>query len=120
MARDYELTLIVDSQQGEEGVGQTVDQYKTYLTENGVTDIGVDRRGVRKLAYEVKKHAQADFTFMQFAVEPDVLSEMDRQLGLDQNVLRHLFARIDAVELPEEEESEAEETAVAETAEEAS
>lgn len=52
MARDYELTLIVDSQQGEEGVGQTVDQYKTYLTENGVTDIGVDRRGVRKLPYE--------------------------------------------------------------------
>ena len=43
---------------------------------------------------------------MQFAIEPDVLSEMDRQLGLDQNVLRHLFVRIDAVELPEEEEEE--------------
>ena len=120
MARDYELTMIVDSQLGDEGVGQTVEQYKSYLTEHGVTDVSVERRGVRKLAYTVKKHAQADFTFMQFAAEPEVLTEMDRQLGLDENVLRHLFVRIDIVELPEEEEPETEETAVAETAEEGS
>jgi len=114
MSRDYELTLIVDSQLGDDGVGQTVEQYKTYLAENGITEVGVDRRGVRKLAYEVKKHAQADFTFLQFAGEPDVVAEMDRQLGLDEHVLRHLFVRIDAVELPEEE------TAAVETAEEES
>lgn len=120
MARDYELTMIVDSQLGDEGMGQTVEQYKSYLTEHGVTDVSVERRGVRKLAYKVKKHAQADFTFMQFAAEPEVLTEMDRQLGLDENVLRHLFVRIDIVELPEEEEPETEETAVAETAEEGS
>ena len=122
MARDYELTLIVDSQLGEEGVGQTVEHYKTYLAEHGVTDVEVDRRGVRKLAYEIKKHAQADFTFMQFAGEPDIISELDRQLRLDQNVLRHLFVRIDIVDAKVEEETEATEEAetsdVAETAEE--
>ena len=61
MARDYELTMIVDSQLGEEGVGQTVEQYKFYLAEHGVTEVGVERRGVRKLAYEVRKHAQGGF-----------------------------------------------------------
>ena len=116
MARDYELTMIGDSQLGDEGVTQTVEQYKTYLAEHDVTEVGVDRRGVRKLAYEIKKHARADFTFMQFAAESDVVSEMDRQLRLDQSVLRHLFVRIEGLELPEE-EVEVEETVVETTEE---
>ena len=117
MSRDYELTLIVDSQLGDEGVGQTVEKYKTYLSEHGVLKMGVDRRGVRKLAYQIKKHNQADFTFLQFEGEPGLVAEMDRQLRLDQAVLRHLFVRLEEISIPEETEAEAESEEVADEGE---
>jgi small subunit ribosomal protein S6 len=96
MARHYELTLIVDSQAGDEAVNQTVDKYESYLTDNGADPVVADRRGVRKLAYEIKKHVQADYTYFQFSlVEVAAIHEMDRLLRLDEGVLRHLFIKLD-------------------------
>ena len=111
MARHYELTLISDSQGGEEAVNQTVGKYESFLKDNGADPIVPDRRGVRKLAYEIKKQVQADYTYIQFTGETPIVLEMDRQLRLDQSVLRHLFVKMDeAPVVPSdapEEESEA-------------
>ena len=95
MGKHYELTLIVDSQSGDEAVNQTVGKYETFLKENGADPVVADRRGVRKLAYEIKKLAQADYTYVQFTGEAPMVLEMDRQLRLDQSVLRHLFIKMD-------------------------
>ena len=96
MARHYELTLIVDSQSGDEAVNQTVEKYQSFLTDNGADPVVADRRGVRKLAYEIKKHLQADYTYFQFSnSDTAVIHEMDRLLRLDQTVLRHLFIKTD-------------------------
>jgi small subunit ribosomal protein S6 len=96
MARHYELTLIVDSQAGDEAVTQTVGKYETFLTDSGAEPVIADRRGVRKLAYEVKKHLQADYTYIQFSSgEVSMIHEMDRLLRLDQSVLRHMFIKMD-------------------------
>jgi|SaaInl7_100m_RNA_FD_contig_21_4961883_length_1049_multi_9_in_0_out_0_3 small subunit ribosomal protein S6 len=107
MGRHYELTLIVDSQSGEEAVNQTVGKYEAFLNDNGASPVVADRRGVRKLAYEIKKMAQADYTYVQFTAEAPMVLEMDRQLRLDQSVLRHLFIKIDeAPVVPSEEPAE--------------
>ena len=95
MGRHYELTLIVDSQSGEEAVSQTVGKYESFLKDNGADPVVADRRGVRKLAYEIKKQVQADYTYVQFSGEAPMVLEMDRQLRLDQSVLRHLFIKMD-------------------------
>jgi small subunit ribosomal protein S6 len=95
MARHYELTLIADSQAGDEAVNQTVEKYESFLNDNGADPVIADRRGVRKLAYEIKKHVQADYTFFQFSLgDAAPIHEMDRQLRLDQGVLRHLFIKL--------------------------
>ena len=103
MARDYELTLIVDSQQGDDAAEKVVEKYTAFLKEHGIEEMHVNRRGVRKLAYAIRKLAQADYTFVQFAADTNVVSEMDRQIRLDQSVLRHLFVRSDPVKVAPEE-----------------
>ena len=95
MTRHYELALIVDSQSGDEAVNQTVGKYESFLTDNGADPVVADRRGVRKLAYAIKKQNQADYTYFQFTGEAQMIQEMDRQLGLDESVLRHLFIKLD-------------------------
>lgn len=95
MARHYELTLIADSQAGDEAVNQTIEKYESFLNDNGADPVIADRRGVRKLAYEIKKQVQADYTYFQFSLgDVTPIHEMDRQLRLDQGVLRHLFIKL--------------------------
>ena len=88
MTRHYELTLIVDPQSGDEAVNQTVEKYESFLTDNGADPVVADRRGIRKLAYEIQKQTQADYTYFQFTVEGQMIQEMDRQLRLDQSAVR--------------------------------
>lgn len=95
MTRHYELTLIVDSQSGDEAVNQTVEKYESFLTDNGADPVVADRRGIRKLAYGIQKQAQADYTYFQFTGEGQMIQEMDRQLRLDPSVLRHLIIKLD-------------------------
>ena len=119
MVRHYELTLIVDSQSGDEAVNQTVGKYQSFLTDNGADPVVAERRGVRKLAYEIEKHIQADYTFFQFTGEPQIIQEMDRQLRLDQSVLRHLIVKLDEPPVvPVEEPSDADDDAGSPEAEE--
>ncbi len=112
MTRHYELTLIVDSQAGDEAVNQTVGKYESFLNDNGADPVVAEKRGVRKLAYEINKQLQADYTFFQFSGEPLMIHEMDRLLRLDQGILRHLFVKMDeAPVVPVTEEPSIEETA---------
>lgn len=90
MLKHYELTLIIDSQLPEETVEETIKRYETFVAGQGALVVNVDRRGVRKLAYEIKKHQQAVYTFVEFQAEPGILSDLDRACKLDESVLRHM------------------------------
>ncbi len=106
MSRDYELALIVDSQLPEGGVEETIKRYEDFLTGQDATVVNVDRWGMRKLAYEIRKHQQAVYTFVQFQAEPGMLPELDRACKLDESVLRHMVVLVEA---PAPAEVEAEE-----------
>lgn len=108
MSRDYELALIVDSQLPEGGVEETIKRYEDFLTGQDATVVNVDRWGMRKLAYEIRKHQQAVYTFVQFQAEPGMLPELDRACKLDESVLRHMVVLVEA-EAPAPAEVEAEE-----------
>ena len=116
MTRGYELALIVDTQLAEDGAEQTVKRYQDFLAGAGAALVNVDRWGVRKLAYEIRKHPQGDYSFLQFQSEPQVIAELDRACRLDEAVLRHMVVSVPGgFEVAEEEEVE--ETPRAEEAE---
>lgn len=91
MPRDYEMALIVDTQLSDEGVDEAVKRYETLLGEQGASIFNVDRWGARKLAYEIRKRPQGDYTFIAFQAEPDKIEVVDRACRLDEAVLRHLI-----------------------------
>ncbi len=90
MPKDYELTLVVDTQLAEGSVDETVKRYESLLGERGAIMVNIDRWGTRKLAYEIQKRQQGDYTLFQFQAEPSAIAEIDRACRLDESILRHL------------------------------
>ena len=108
MSREYEMALIVDTQ---ENADETVNRYASLLADYGATVVNVDRWGVRRLAYEIQKRQQGDYTFFYFEADPGAIADVERACRLDEDVLRHLILQTEIPPQEEEAEEEAEEPA---------
>ena len=105
MSREYEMALIVGTQ---ENADETVERYASLLADQGATVVNIDRWGVRRLAYEIQKRQQGDYTILYFQADPVAIARVDRACRLDEAVLRHLILQ---TEIPPQEEEDAEELA---------
>ena len=111
MLRDYEITLILNSQLPEEGAEQTVKRYQDFLTSQNARVVNLLSWGVRKMAYAIAKHQQGIYHIIQFQAEPGVTAELNRLCRLDESVLRHMIVLAeDAYETPPAEEDTAEDS----------
>jgi small subunit ribosomal protein S6 len=54
--------------------------------------------GIRNLAYPINKHKRASYTMFNFEVSPDGLKELERVLRVNENVIRYLTMKIEAVD----------------------
>ena len=55
----------------------------------------VEYWGLRQLAYKIKKNRKAHYTLMNINASSDTLKELDRQITLNENVLRHLTVKVE-------------------------
>ena len=81
MPRDYEMALIVDTQLSDDGVDKAVKRYEALLDEQGADVVNVDRWGARKLAYEIRKRQQGNYTFFYFQADPDKIGAVEENQG---------------------------------------
>jgi small subunit ribosomal protein S6 len=54
--------------------------------------------GLRNLAYKIKKNKKGHYTLMNISCEPAGILEMERQMKLNEDILRHLTIRVDALD----------------------
>ena len=97
--REYELYLVIDGDAEEENVSALVDRV-TQLTTAGDGNtkgevIKVEARGKRRLAFPVKKKLESQDVIVTFQTPPQALTELERFIKLDEQVLRYLIVRID-------------------------
>ena len=94
--RAYELMVILDPSLEERTVAPSLDTYLNVVRNDGGTVESVDVWGRRRLAYEVKKNAEGIYAVIQLNAEPATVKELDRQLTLNESVLRTKVIRPDA------------------------
>ena len=94
--RDYELVLVVTPEVGDEGLPATVDRVHGFIQENGGEVKQVDQWGKRRLAYPIRRQAEAYYVITQFALEPQAVRALEGNLDLAEDVLRHLVTRVEA------------------------
>jgi len=93
--RQYEMMIILDPSLEERTVQPSLDQFLKVVTSAGGTIDKVDVWGRRRLAYEIDKKSEGIYTVIEMMAEPDVVKELDRQLNLNEAVLRTKIIRPD-------------------------
>ncbi|WP_040793050.1 30S ribosomal protein S6 [Nocardia paucivorans] len=86
--RHYEVMVILDPNLDERTVGPSLDNMLSVIREDGGKIDKVDIWGRKRLAYEIRKHAEGIYAVIDLTAEPATVNELDRQLGLNESVLR--------------------------------
>ena len=86
--RTYELMVILDPNLEERTVQPSLDTYLNVVRNDGGSVDNVDVWGRRRLAYEIDKNAEGIYAVINIQAEPDTVKEFDRQLGLNEAILR--------------------------------
>jgi small subunit ribosomal protein S6 len=94
--RAYELMVILDPELEERTVAPSLDTYLNVVRNDGGSVDNVDIWGRRRLAYEINKNAEGIYAVVTLQAEPATVKELDRQLSLNESVLRTKVIRPDA------------------------
>jgi small subunit ribosomal protein S6 len=100
--RAYELMVIIDPDVEERSIDQTLDKFLNVVRNGGGTVDKVDIWGRRRLAYEIQKKTEGIYAVVNFTATPAVAAELDRQLSLNETIMRTKIIR------PEEQKVSAE------------
>jgi small subunit ribosomal protein S6 len=92
--RPYEVMVIFDVGTEPPAIQAAVDRLLETVRNNGGTPGAVDRWGRRPFAYEVKHKREGYYVLVEFAGERQTVAELDRFLGLADEVLRHKVVRL--------------------------
>ena len=93
--RHYELMVILDPELEERTVAPSLDQFLNVVRQGGVTVEKVDIWGRRRLAFEIAKKTEGIYAVVDLTAEPATVKELDRQLNLNEAVLRTKVIRPD-------------------------
>jgi small subunit ribosomal protein S6 len=94
--RTYEVMVILDPSLEERTVEPSLDKYLNVVRKDGGSVESVDVWGRRRLAYEINKQAEGIYAVVSLTAEPATVKELDRQLVLNESVLRTKVLRPDA------------------------
>jgi small subunit ribosomal protein S6 len=121
MARDYELGIIVNPEVGDEQARAIVERITQFVGSGGGQVVRVNAWGRRHLAYPIEHHRDGLFFFFDLIMPPEMASELDRTLGVNEAVMRSLIKgrdpRVVAVQRQRDAEAEAHAAQAAQAAE---
>ncbi|MDZ8173119.1 30S ribosomal protein S6 [Microbacterium xanthum] len=112
MTHQYELMVILDPEVDERQVGPNLDKFLKVITNDGGSIDNVDIWGRRRLAYEIQKKTEGIYAVVNFTASSEATSELDRQLKLDERIMRTKVLRAEeAIALVAAEQKRSEEKA---------
>src|SRR6187551_1536587 len=94
----YESVFIARNDITQAQVDAVADQVAGILTEQGGEVKKREYWGLRGLAYRIKKNRKGHYMLLGIDASPTFISEMERQLGLNEDVLRFMTLRVEAIE----------------------
>ena len=72
----------------ERTIAPSLDAFLSVVKKDGGTVEKVDIWGRRRLAYEIDKHVEGIYAVIDLQATPEAVAELDRQLRLNESVLR--------------------------------
>lgn len=91
----YEHVFICRQDISQQQVEGLTEQFTAILGDNGGHVAKTEYWGLRNLAYRVKKNRKGHYSLLNIDAPHAAVAEMERQMGLNDDVLRFLTLRVD-------------------------
>ena len=86
--RKYEVMVILDPDLEERTVAPSLDTFLNVIKQDGGSINKVDIWGRRRLAYEINRKTEGIYAVLDITSTPTAVAELDRQLNLNESVVR--------------------------------
>ncbi|MFC1967832.1 30S ribosomal protein S6 [Chloroflexota bacterium] len=91
--QDYELLMIISPELKEEELASSIEKVSQFITTRSGVITELNQWGKRKLAYPIKRFAEGNYVQTQFKMESHLTKELEANLRISEEVLRHLLIR---------------------------
>lgn len=93
--RNYELIYVLKPNLDDEAKAVVADKLESVITAASGEIQKIDVWGNKRLAYEIQKLNEGFYVLVKFSASVDVPKELDRNLKINENVIRHMIVNID-------------------------
>lgn len=95
MRRDYELGFILNPEVNEEQSSAILERIQQIVNTHDGQVVRINQWGRRRLAYPIQHQRDGFYVFFDMILTPETVSELDRNLKVTEEVLRHMIVRRD-------------------------
>ncbi len=104
--RKYETFFILDPDLSDDATNSINDKLKNVVADNEGMVLSHVPWGKKKLAYTVKKHSRGQYVLMEYAGGSTLVSELERNMRLDDRVIKFITVKLQDRFNPEKEQAE--------------
>jgi small subunit ribosomal protein S6 len=94
--REYELMCVLNPELDEPALEAQTERIKGLITARGGEVLSVEPWGRRRLAYPIKTFRDGIYSVTRFRLNPDEADVLDRNLRLNETIIRHIMVRPDS------------------------
>ena len=91
----YETIYIVNPTLDDDSLKEAIDKFSDLIKKLKGSIVKVNEWGKRKLAYEVKRFDKGYYVVLDFCALPKIVTELERNLKLDDRILKYITVKID-------------------------
>ena len=91
----YETIYIVNPTLDDDSLKEAIDKFSDLIKKLKGTIVKINEWGKRKLAYDVKRFDKGYYVVLDFCALPKMLTELERNLKLDDRILKYITVKID-------------------------
>jgi small subunit ribosomal protein S6 len=94
----YEHVFLARQDVSGQRVDELVEQFKGVVAEHGGSVGKTEYWGLKNLAFRIAKNRKAHYTMMNIDAPHQAVAEMERQMGINEDVIRFLTVRVEALD----------------------
>lgn len=92
--RRYETIYILRSNLSEDQISSIIEYTNKIITDDAGTIISLNKWGMKKFAYLIKKETQGYYVYCDYAGTPDAVAEVERRFRIDDSVLKYMTVKL--------------------------
>ena len=92
----YELMYIISSDTAEDKREELIARFKDYVEKHGGVVEGIDRIGMKKLAYPINFKNEGFYVLMNISLSMQEVDAMSKLLNITEGIIRHMFVKKNA------------------------